>query len=65
MTDLTETQSRGDAREERPSDRDPHVEPAVVEDLDLPDEEPANLLGGRCTLPNVGVWVTGITWVNA
>ena len=51
MTDLSETQSRGDAQEERPSDKDPHVEPAVVEDLDLPDHESKDVRGGsliRC-----------------
>jgi len=61
MTDQSDTPTQGDKPRTPLRDTDPHVEPAVVEDLDLPDQDPDNLRGGRCHAPDI--FLPGVTYV--
>jgi hypothetical protein len=44
MTDPRDTHSRSGAR----SDRDPEVNPEVIQDLDAPMEDADDIRGGKC-----------------
>jgi len=57
---MTDTGTQREAPDSSPEHDDPRVEPTLVEDLDLPDEEPTGLRGGHCRAD----YIPGITYVN-